>query len=60
MALGLASQIDNSNEQARARDGLGHAHHAAGDLGKARDHWREAMTSTENSASPKPIWFALS
>jgi tetratricopeptide (TPR) repeat protein len=44
MALGLASQIDNSYEQARAHDGLGHAHHAADDLGKAREHWQEAMT----------------
>jgi hypothetical protein len=43
-APGRASQIDNPYEQARAHDGLGRAYHAAGDLGKAREHWQVAMT----------------
>jgi tetratricopeptide (TPR) repeat protein len=43
-ALGLASQIGDKHEQARAHDGLGRACHSAGDSGQARRHWQQALT----------------
>ncbi|MGH3153073.1 MAG: tetratricopeptide repeat protein, partial [Streptosporangiaceae bacterium] len=42
-ALGLARQIDDQYEQARAQHGLGHAYHALDDPGQARHHWRLAL-----------------
>jgi len=42
-ALGLATENGNRLEQARARDGLGHAYHALGDTAEASRHWQEAL-----------------
>ncbi len=41
--LGLASQIGNRYQQARAYDGLARACHAAGDPAQARQHWQQAL-----------------
>ena len=42
-ALTLATQISDRYEQARAHNGLAHAHHTTGDLDQARHHWRHAL-----------------
>jgi len=43
-ALGLASQIGDQYEQARAHNGLARSYHATGDQSQARRHWQEALT----------------
>jgi tetratricopeptide (TPR) repeat protein len=43
-ALSGAARNGEKYEQARAHNGLAHAHHAAGDLGEARRHWNEALS----------------
>ena len=39
----MASQSGDRYEQARALDGLGRSYQAAGDPGRAGQHWRRAL-----------------
>jgi DNA-binding SARP family transcriptional activator/tetratricopeptide (TPR) repeat protein len=43
-ALALATQIGSKYQQAGAHEGLARALHACGDPGRARYHWRQALT----------------
>jgi hypothetical protein len=52
-ALGLASEIDDKSEQARAHNGLAHAYHAVADTGQARHHWHEALTIYADLGAPE-------
>ncbi|AEV84951.1 hypothetical protein ACWT_3927 [Actinoplanes sp. SE50] len=40
----IAIEIGDGHQQARAHTGLGHVHHAVGDLARARRHYRHALT----------------
>ena len=42
-ALQLAIDLDQPTDQARAHDGLAHAHHALGAPNQARHHWEAAL-----------------
>jgi len=42
-AASLAAQIGDARELARAHSGLASVCRATGDLGKARDHWKQAL-----------------
>jgi DNA-binding SARP family transcriptional activator/tetratricopeptide (TPR) repeat protein len=42
-ALGVADEIGELLEQARALDGLAYCYRAAGDHGRARGHWQQAL-----------------
>jgi tetratricopeptide (TPR) repeat protein len=51
--LGLASRIGDQYEQARAHDGLARGHHAMGSEGRARRHWRRALTLFTRLGAPE-------
>ncbi len=42
-ALTLTVETGDRYQQARAHAGLGHAHHATGKHGRARQHWQHAL-----------------
>jgi tetratricopeptide (TPR) repeat protein len=42
-ALSLATELGHPPNQARAHDGLAHAHHDEGALDRARQHWQAAL-----------------
>ena len=52
-ALGLASRIGDRYEQARAHDGIARGHHAMGSEGRARRHWRRALTLFTRLGAPE-------
>jgi tetratricopeptide (TPR) repeat protein len=52
-ALGLARQTGDQHQQARAREGLGHAHHAIGDIERAREYWHRALEYYERAGVPE-------
>jgi DNA-binding SARP family transcriptional activator/Tfp pilus assembly protein PilF len=52
VAAALAVEIGDAYEEARARDGLGHAHHTLGNLSQARRHWQEALQRYARIGSP--------
>jgi hypothetical protein len=52
-ALGLAIQIHDAYQQARAHHGVGTAHQATGDPGQACRHWRQALTIYTNLGTPE-------
>ncbi len=52
-ALGLASQIGDKHQQARAHHGLACSHHATGNPGQARRHWREALALYTTLGTPE-------
>jgi hypothetical protein len=39
----LARDLGQPADQARAHDGLAHAHHTLGHLDQARQHWQHAL-----------------
>jgi DNA-binding SARP family transcriptional activator/Tfp pilus assembly protein PilF len=51
-ALDLAIQIGDRQQQARAHHGLGDAH-GSSDPGKAREHWREALSRYADLGLPE-------
>jgi hypothetical protein len=55
MAFGLASQIGNKHEQARAHNGLACAHGATGDPARAVDHWQHALTLYTDLGAPEAV-----
>ncbi len=42
-ALALTQRTGDPFEQARALDGIAHAHQQAGEVARAQQHWREAL-----------------
>jgi hypothetical protein len=52
MALGLAGQIHDKYEQARAHNGLARGYHATGDLAQARCHWQQALALCADLGTP--------
>jgi DNA-binding SARP family transcriptional activator/Tfp pilus assembly protein PilF len=51
-AAALAVEIGDAYEEARAHDGLGHAHDTLGNLSQARRHWQEALQRYARIGSP--------
>jgi len=49
----MTTRSGEKYEQARARNGLAHASHAAGDPGQARRHWKEALTLYISLGAPE-------
>jgi hypothetical protein len=53
MACSARSAIGNKDEQARAHNGLGQAHHAIGDPGQACHHCQEALALYAELGAPE-------
>ena len=52
-ALTMANASGERYEQARAHDGLAHAHHVLGDLHQARHHWQQALNIFTDLGTPE-------
>ena len=52
-ALALATEIEEKEEQARARIGMARIHQDRGDLPTARGHWQEALALYRALGSPR-------
>jgi DNA-binding SARP family transcriptional activator/tetratricopeptide (TPR) repeat protein len=52
-ALTMADTSGERYEQARAHDGLAHAHHGLGNLDQARRHWRQALNIFTDLGTPE-------
>jgi len=51
--LSIASRAGDKYEQARSRECLARAHHAAGDTARSRHNWQEALISYTELAVPE-------